>query len=259
MNMRLKSVILPAASIFVFLVAWHSAVTLFQVPTYLLPTPRVVIEAFIGGYVSGAFWPHLATTLSEMVIGYVIGCSVALVLGALVAEWETLDEIINPFVVALQSMPKVALAPLLLVWFGFGMTSKVVLVALICFFPVFINSSTGFRSSDTNLLRLYRAFSATRLTVFCNVKLPSAAMNIFAGLQIAVVLALIGAVVGEFVSAKSGLGYLIQSSTLNFDVATMFAAIISLSLIGIVFTGVLRVVQRRVVYWNDTVEQRTTH
>ncbi len=259
MSIRLRRVLLPVASILVFLFLWHFAVTFFQVPSYLLPTPRVVIEAFVGGYASGLFWPHLFTTLSEMVIGYIAGCGVALVLGALVAEWEVLDEIVNPFVVALQSMPKVALAPLLLVWFGFGITSKVVLVALICFFPVFINSAAGFRSSDTNLLRLYRAFSATRLTVFWNVKLPSAAQNIFAGLQIAVVLALIGAVVGEFVSAKSGLGYLIQSSTLNFDVATMFAAIISLSLIGITFTSVLRAVQRRVVYWNDTVEQRTAH
>ena len=154
-----------------------------------------------------------------------------------------------PIVVAIQSIPKVALAPLLIVWFGFGVSSKMVLVALICFFPVFINSFYGFRSANPDLLRLYKAFGSSRLHVFRQVKLPSAASSIFAGLQIGVVLALIGAVVGEFVSSKEGLGYLIQSSTLSFDVATMFASVVSLSIIGITASTLVRWVQARVVFW----------
>lgn len=257
MKSRLRRVLIPTVSVVVFVLLWHAAVVYFEVPTYLVPKPALVADAFWNGYVGGRFWPHLATTLWEMAAGYGIGCGIALVLGALVAEWETLEEILNPFVIALQSMPKVALAPLLLVWFGFGVTSKIILVALICFFPVFINAAAGFKSANPDLLRLYRAFSARRGRVFLSVKLPSAADSIFAGLQIAIVLALIGAVVGEFVSSRSGLGFLIQSSTLSFDVATMFAAIVSLSLIGIVLTGVLKMIQRRVVHWNDSVERRT--
>ncbi len=256
MKGRIASLSVPTIAVICFFVIWHYAVTFFQVPSYLLPTPRTVIEAFIHGYASGSYWPHLYATLTEMVIGYLIGCSIALIMGALVAEWNLLERIVYPFVVALQSVPKVALAPLLIVWFGFGLTSKVVLVALICFFPVFINSTTGFKSSDPNLLRLYRAFKASRKTIFLNVKLPSAAESIFAGLQIAVVLALIGAVVGEFISARAGLGFLIQSSTLNFDVSTMFAAIISLSIIGVTFTFTLRKIQSVVVHWKDSVERQ---
>ncbi len=247
--------VVPILAVILFMVGWHYAVTFFKVPSYMLPTPGVVVEAFIDGYASGRYLPHLFTTLQEMILGYAFGCGFAFMLGALVAEWKLLDRIVYPFVIGLQSVPKVALAPLLLVWFGFDITPKIILVALICFFPVFINAATGFKSADPNLLRLYRAFSASRGTIFWNVKLPSAAQNIFAGLQIAVVLALIGAVVGEFLSAKQGLGFLIQQSTLSFDVATMFASIISLSMIGVVFTFVLRKLEMKIVYWIDSVER----
>ncbi|MGE0340988.1 MAG: ABC transporter permease [Xanthobacteraceae bacterium] len=256
MKKRIGSMIVPTVAVITFFVLWHYAVTWFQVPSYLLPTPKTVIEAFVDGYSSGRYLPHLLATLTEMVLGYLIGCTIALIMGALVAEWNLLERIVYPFVVALQSVPKVALAPLLIVWFGFGLSSKVVLVALICFFPVFINSTTGFKSSDPNLLRLYRAYKASRKTIFLNVKLPSAAESIFAGLQIAVVLALIGAVVGEFISARAGLGFLIQSSTLNFDVSTMFAAIVSLSIIGVTFTFVLRKLQNLIVHWKDPVDRQ---
>lgn len=247
---RLSKLLLPLSSLVVVLLAWDLAVVGFSVPTYLLPRPGDVGVALWSGYVTdGTYWPHMATTAYEMVVGYVVGCTVAFLVGAMVAEWRFLERLVMPYVVALQSMPKVALAPLLIVWFGFGVTSKVVLVALICFFPVFINCFYGFRSANPDLLKLYRSFNASRLHVFRHVKLPSAAGPIFAGLQIAVVLALIGAVVGEFVSSRQGLGYLIQSSTLSFDVATMFAAILTLSAIGITASSLVRLLHRVLVFW----------
>ena len=163
-----------------------------------------------------------------MVIGYLLGCFLAVVIGALLAEIPIIERALMPYIVALQSMPKVALAPLIIVWFGFGMSSKVVLVALICFFPVFINTLVGIRSVNPDIVNLYRAFSASRWNILLNVKLPAAASSIFAGLQISVAMALIGAVVGEFIASKAGLGNLLQASSMTMDVATMFAVVIVL-------------------------------
>ena len=146
-------------------------------------------------------------------------------------------------------MPKVALAPLLIVWFGFGLASKVVLVALICFFPVFVNVLTGLRATRPDLIDLYRAFGSSRWRIFWDVRLPSAAGSIFAGLQVALVMALLGAVVGEFVAAQEGLGSLIQASSLNFEVPVMFACILTLAAMGAIANTIVRFVQRRVVFW----------
>lgn len=146
----------------------------------------------------------------------------------------------------------------LIVWLGFGTESKIALVVLICFFPVFVNSVAGFRSANPDVIDLLRVFNASRLHVFFNAKVPAAATSIFAGLQIAVVLALIGAVVGEFVTAKQGLGFLIQSSTLNFDVPTMFAAIMTLALLGILGTTLVKFAYRRVVFWEQGHKSATT-
>lgn len=240
---------LPIISLALFFLFWDRAILWFSVPAYLLPGPIDVGRTLWVGYVGGRFWPHLGMTLYEMALGYVIGCSAALVVGGLVAESRIIERVIYPFVISLQSMPKVALAPLIIVWFGFGATSKVVMVALICFFPTFVNCVTGLKAANADLIDLYRAFKASRISIFLNVKLPSAAGSIFAGLQISVVLALIGAVVGELIAARQGLGYLIQSSTLNFDVATMFAAIISLAVVGVSVTTIIRAIQARVVFW----------
>lgn len=251
MSIKPSDVGYPVLSLVIFLGAWQGAISVLGIPAYLLPPPSAVLQALWLGYGQGLFWPHLFTTLMEVVVGYAIGCALALLLGAAVAEWRPLERVVMPYVVALQSMPKVALAPLLIVWFGFGISSKIALVVLICFFPVFVNSIAGFRSANPDLIALYRVFGASRLHTFLNVKLPSAATSIFAGLQIAVVLALIGAVVGEFVTAQRGLGFLIQSSSLNFDVAAMFAAIFSLALIGIASSVAIRAIQRRVIFWEN--------
>lgn len=185
MKERLLAIALPLAAVVLLLACWDRAVVWLQIPTYLLPRPVDVGASLWGGYVAErTYWKHLATTMYEVVLGYGIGCTVALLAGAIVAESRWIERTLMPIVVAIQSIPKVALAPLLIVWFGFGVSSKMVLVALICFFPVFINSFYGFRSANPDLLRLYRAFGSSRLHVFRQVKLPSAAGSIFAGLQI---------------------------------------------------------------------------
>lgn len=248
---RIKSLVVPTLSIIVFLLVWEYSTVLFKVPAYLLPGPKAVAESIWSLYSTGAIFPHIWMTFKEIVIGYAAGCSVAFALGSLVAEFALLERIFIPFVVGFQSMPKVALAPLLLVWFGFDLASKVILVGLICFFPMFINTIAGLRAANPDLIDLYRACSSPRWLIFLDVKLPGAANSMFAGLQIAIVMALLGAVVGEFVAARSGLGYLIQSSAVNFDVSAMFASVFTLSAMGIIATQVVRVIHRKVVYWEN--------
>jgi NitT/TauT family transport system permease protein len=176
----------------------------------------------------------------------------AILLGALLAESRTFERFVFPLLAGLQAMPKVALGPVILVWCGYGSASKIVLVVLVCFFPLFVNTVNGLRRADPDLLDACRAFSASRVFLFLHVKLPSAVSEIFSGLQIGISLALIGAVVGE--SSQRGLGYLISSASVNMSVSTMFAGVVLLAVIGVCGAQFVRVLHRRVVFW----EQRET-
>ena len=249
-----------AISVFFFvasLLLWDLTVRLFKVPAYLVPSPLSVGGALIEGLAYGTFYPHIVATLYAVVAGYFIGCFLAVLVGALLAEIPLLERALMPYIVALQSMPKVALAPLIIVWFGFGISSKIVLVALICFFPVFINTLVGIRSVNPDIVNLYRAFRASRWTILLNVKLPAAASSIFAGLQISVAMALIGAVVGEFIASKAGLGNLLQASSMTMDVATMFAVVIVLAAIGVIGNQILQYLHRKVVFWENRTQLAT--
>lgn len=246
---RLLPVLYPLTSLAVLILIWDLSVRLLAIPDYLLPAPLTVYQALAGGFADGSLWPHIGVTLGETLSGYAIGCLLAITLGALLAESETFERFVYPLLIGLQATPKVALGPIILVWFGFGMTSKIVLVALVCFFPLFVNTVNGIRRTDPELLDACRSFSASRLYLLVHVKFPAAAGEVFAGLQIGVSLALIGAVVGEFLSAQRGLGYLIASSSVSMSLATMFAGVILLAFIGLCGAQGVRWLQRRVIFW----------
>lgn len=247
---RAKSIVFPLITLAVILAAWQFSVTWLQVPDYLLPTPRAVWNALYLAYVEGTFWPHFFFTLQATSIGYLLGCSAGLVMGALLAESRTFEQFVYPYIIALQSMPKVALAPLIIVWLGFDLASKVVMVALVCFFPVFVNTVVGIRQTSPALLDLMKVFSGSRTRTFFRVKLPAAASHIFAGLQVAIVLSLIGAVVAEFVASSKGLGYLIKAASVSFETNIMFAALLSLALIGVLASHLVRLLHHFVVFWD---------
>ena len=249
MSDRLKSVAYPAITFIVLLAAWWFVTDVKHVPDYLFPSPQAVVASLYQGYIGGSMWQHFFFTLESTVIGYVIGCAIAIVLGAALAESKTFERFVYPYIIAVQSMPKVALAPLIIVWLGFGLTSKVVLVALVCFFPLFLNTLAGIRSTDPELIDLMRAFHGSRWQTFLRVKLPSAAGHIFAGLQIAVALGLIGAIVGEFVASTEGLGYLIKTASTSLQVNVIFAALISLAVMGTLGTNLVGWIHGRVVFW----------
>ncbi|WP_312949158.1 ABC transporter permease [Superficieibacter sp.] len=252
---RVLPIVYPLISLAVLLLIWDLSVRFFAIPDYLLPSPAAVGHALANGFRDGSLWPHIATTLGETLSGYLIGSLLAIVFGVVLAESQTFERFVYPLLVALQATPKVALGPIILVWFGFGILSKIVLVTLVCFFPLFVNTVNGIRRTDAELLDACRAFSASRTFLLFHVKLPSAAGEIFAGLQIGVALALIGAVVAEFLSAQSGLGYLIASSSVSMSVATMFAGVVLLALIGLCGAQTVRWLQRRVVFWENKTRQ----
>ncbi|MVW70182.1 MULTISPECIES: ABC transporter permease [unclassified Bordetella] len=253
MNKRfdITALVYPLISLSVLVLVWHFAIQLFAIPDYLLPPPSAVFSALYQGFATGSLWPHIWATLSETLSGYAIGCSLAIVMGALLAESRTFERFLYPLFIGIQAMPKVALGPIILVWFGFGMASKVVLVALVCFFPLFVNTINGIKRTDPELLDACRAFSASRLYMLLHVKLPAASGEIFSGLQIGVSLALIGAVVGEFLSAQEGLGYLIASASVSMSLATMFSGVLLLAAIGLTGSMIMRAIHRRVVFWES--------
>lgn len=256
MNENTKSALYPALLLCVLLVLWVAAVQR-GVPNYILPPLQGVLDALRRGYIEGAYWKDFGFTLTSMLIGYVGGCALAFAIGILFAEFRWLERLLFPFVLALQSMPKVALAPLILIWFGFGLGSKAVMVGLVCFFPMFINTAVGLKATDPSLIDLMKAFSASRWHILTRIKIPSAASHIFAGLQISIVLGLIGAVVAEFVSSSEGLGYLINASTTTMDTSTMFAALLSLAVLGIGGSQIVRLLQRRLVFWDTSSHTQT--
>lgn len=229
--------------------AWMAAIWWFRLPAYILPPPASIGGALWRGWVEGIFWEHTLFTLKGASSGFLLGGIAGLLIGIVVAEIRTARLMVYPVVIAIQSMPTVALAPLIVVYLGVGLASKVATVALLCFFPVFVNTVAGIAGSDPRLLDLYRAASASKLRTLLEVKLPSAADQILASLQIVIVLSIVGCVVSEFVASSAGLGYIIKTFANEMNVEVMFAAILSLAAIGACFGSLVLVLHRCIIFW----------
>jgi NitT/TauT family transport system permease protein len=239
----------PFQAAALLLLVWEVGTRLTHTPTLVLPPPSEILAALIQGIRSGLYGDNLLATLSAMAIGYSVGCAAGIGLGAAVAEWRLLERLLYPCIIALQSLPKIALAPLFVMWFGFGLLSKTITIALLCFFPLLVNTMAGIAATDPDRIALLRAMAASRWQIFLQVKLPSAAGAIFAGLQVSVVLALIGALVAEFIGSDRGLGIVIEAARANLDTPGMFAALFILAAIGLIASRFVQIIQRRVVFW----------
>ncbi|NML46991.1 ABC transporter permease [Ramlibacter sp. G-1-2-2] len=214
------------------LVGWEAGCRVFDVPQLVLPAPSVVAASLWKGLASGYFWPHIRATALELVLGTLAGCALGFLTGVLMAEAAGLRRLLMPYVVVSQVVPKLALAPLFVLWFGFGTSSRVVITALICFFPLLENTLTALQQVGPERLELFRLLGASRLQTLLRLKLPSGLPGILAGVRVAVVLALVGAVVGEFVSANQGLGALVIASQGNLDTPLMFAVLLLIAALG---------------------------
>jgi NitT/TauT family transport system permease protein len=204
-----------------------------RVSALVLPAPSAIWETLWNGLLSGYFWPHLLHTGTELLLGLALGCVAGLLGGILLGESAFLRLLLFPYVLVSQVVPKLALAPLFIVWFGFGMTSTVVITALICFFPLMENTLTGLQQVEPRKLELFRMLGATRLQTLLRLKIPSGLPVIMAGFRVAVVLALVGAVVGEFIGGSKGLGALIIASQSMMDTPLMFAVLLLITVLGL--------------------------
>ena len=239
----------------VIIALWEWGVPFFEVPNYVLPTPSAIVTALWRGLDAGlmdrgGYWLHTGVTVAEVLLGFFIGSGVGLVLGTIISQFRLLDATLRIYLIAIQSLPKVALAPIVVLWFGFGLTSKVVIICLLTFFPLLVNSMAGFKAVDPERLELMRALGANPWQIFWKVRLPSALPYIFAGLDMAAVFAVVGAIVGEFVGAQRGLGTLILSMNAQMDIAGTFSVFIILSLVGVVLHQTLRRIERRLLFWS---------
>lgn len=214
-----------------------------------LPPISAIVLAFVEMLGQGFFWEAVVVTLQETLLGFVIGASIGLVIGALTGTFSLFRVAVFPFIVAFQNTPRVALAPVFLTWFGFGMTSKVVMAAVICFFPVVINTVAGLAAVDQNGRLLYRTLGASTRQTFFKFTLPSAAPITFAGIKTALTLALLGAIVAEFVGGSEGLGVLVKEFNFQLRVDMAFAVILVLASIGLLLYGLIEIVERKLIFW----------
>lgn len=234
--------------IYVALLAlWEIGVQAFDVPTWILPAPSEIWSAAV-------LWaPELAfntiVTLRETVVGFVLALVLSVPLAMIIAFSARARRVIYPLVLALQSVPKVAIAPLVTLWFGINEWPKIVIVVLVCFFPILVNVVAGLESAPRGMLDLMRSLRASEIMIFRRLRMPYALPHLFTGCKVAITFAIIGAVIGEFVAAQEGLGYLILMSTSQSQTPLAFAAIIVLTLMGVVLFGAIELVQRRVVGW----------
>jgi len=216
----------------VLLLGWELSAGLLHTSVLVLPAPSVVLGALWRGLNTGYLWPHIWQTTQELALGLVSGCVIGFASGVLMGESAFLRRTLMPYVVTSQVIPKLALAPLFIVWFGFGTLPIVVITALICFFPLMENTLTSLQQVDAQRLELFRMLGASRWQTLWRLKIPAGLPGILAGLRVAVVLALVGAVVGEFIGASKGLGALIIASQGMMDTPLMFAALLLITLLG---------------------------
>jgi NitT/TauT family transport system permease protein len=240
-----------ALTVIALLLIWQLATYLFRIPEYLLPPPTAIVKDMV------ANWRLLAdaamVTIAEVIVGFVLSVLIGVPIAALLSASPAAEKAIYPIIVGSNTVPKVALAPLLLAWFGFGVAPKIVIVVLVTFFPIVINSVVGFKSLPPQMHYLAQSMGASAAELFWLFRIPNALPNIFAGLKIASVLSVIGAVVAEFVGSDSGLGYAMMVATADLNIARQFAAILLLSVIGTVFFWLIGLAERLMLPWHHSM------
>lgn len=243
---RIAQAILSFALLFI---AWEGAIRIFEVAPYIFPAPTAVASALWSGLASGVYIQAARVTFTEVLVGLAGGTLIGVSLGTLLVTVPVLDRLVYPYIVALQTVPKVAIAPLFIIWFGFGIESKIVIVILTCTFPVLINTIAGLRSTESDRVALIQSLCGSRRQLLWYVQLPSALPYIFAGLHTAVVLAIIGAIVGEFVGSRQGIGVQILQANFSMNIAGVFALIVILAVCGVVLSTLVKLIETKVCYW----------
>ncbi|WP_439402567.1 ABC transporter permease [Bradyrhizobium sp. DASA03068] len=248
---RVISCLYPVSTLAALLLVWYAAVKIFRVPPYLLPLPGDVIQRMREDFwfLLHHSWITIYITLGGFVLSIAIGVPLAIVLVAS----RVLERAVMPWLILSQTFPKVALAPLIVVWFGLGLGPKFAITFLVAFFPILISTIVGLRSIEREMLELASSVRANTLQMFFHFRLPIALPNIFAGAKVSIALSVVGAVIAEWVGANVGLGYLLLQANANLDTTLLFAVLIVLLIIGVVFYYAVEFVERLVIPWHSTI------
>ncbi len=246
--------ILPVLIILGVIGAWQGAVLLFEVPEWKLPAPDDIGSELLNS--RSLFLEHTLVTLKEVLVGFAIALGFGVALAAAIAYSQTLERAIYPFVIASQTVPIIVIAPLLLIWVGYGLTPKVIVVVLIAFFPIVVNTVDGLRSADPDMVNMLRTFGASRRRIFSKLQVPSALPLFFSGTKIAITFSVIGAVIGEWVGASAGLGYLTRLSVPLFLTARSFGAVAILAFMGISLFVIVVALERYFLSWYYTEKRQ---
>lgn len=238
-------------SLAIFLLFWQGLVTLAHLPAFILPSPADVWTRFLKALADGSLLAHTGVTLLEVLVGLLVGALTALAVGYSIAKSRLLENLLAPFLVASQAVPLVAIAPLLVIWFGPGMFSKFLICALIVFFPVLVNTVVGVRAVPAALRDLMRSLRATPTQILTKLEIPAALPIFLGGLRIGAALSVIGAVVGEFVGSDSGLGFLINVGRGQYDTALVFVAVFMLIAMALALYGIVSFMEKKLLVWQE--------
>ncbi|MGD9890338.1 MAG: ABC transporter permease [Dehalococcoidia bacterium] len=246
----IAQVFAPLLVLTVMLAAWQTYVSVTDAPEYLVPGPGAVAQRILDE--PGYFYREGLVTTMEAMLGLALGGSLAFAVGVVLAYSRPLERSVLPWAIALKMTPIVAVAPMFTIWFGFGTLPKVLIAALITFFPVLINTITGLRAVNAGALDVFRSLDASPLAVLFKLRIPSAMPYLFAALKVAVTLSLIGAVVAEWSGSGRGLGRVILLAHANLDLPTLFAGVFVLASLGVLLTGIISIVERRLLFWHES-------
>jgi len=246
-----RQVLAPLVTLVAIVAGWQAYVSLRDVPEYLVPGPGAVLDRLLDD--PALFYGQGLITLTEAVLGLLLGGGVAFAVGVALAHSRALERSILPWAIVLKVTPIVAVAPMFTIWFGFGTLPKVLIAALITFFPVLINAITGLRAVNPGTLDVLRSLRASPLEVFLKLRLPSSLPFLFASVKVAVTLSLIGAVVAEWSGSGDGLGRVILLAHSNLDLPTMFAGVFTLASLGVALTVLVTLLERRLLFWHESV------
>jgi NitT/TauT family transport system permease protein len=248
---RISAIVLPIVVVLAILAIWEILSKTETVNPLVLPAPSDVAKSFWDLLGDASFWKAAKVTAWETIAGLLIGVAGAWILGTLIGLNRIARRSLYPLVICFQVLPRVALAPLFLVWFGFGLTPRIMFAVTICFFPVVLSVIVGLQTVDPAAATLMRSFGASRWQVYRRLALPASLPIMFAGIKTAATLALIGAIVGEFVGGDQGLGVLISTFNNQLEMANAFATIVALAIFGLALYGVVDLIDKRIVFWRD--------
>ncbi|WP_137391149.1 ABC transporter permease [Rhodoligotrophos defluvii] len=241
----------PGLALVIMIAAWYAAVEIFDIPPYLLPLPGAVLQRIVEDF---SFLLHHSWITTYVTLGgFLLSVAIGIPLSIMLVAWRTLEQAVMPWLILSQTFPKVALAPLIVVWFGLGLFPKLVVTFLVAFFPIVISTTVGLRSVEREVLELAQALRASRLQTFWYFRLPLSLPNIFAGMKVSVAFAVVGAVIAEWVGASAGLGYLLLQANASLDTTLLFAVLAALMVIGVVVYYAIELLEKAVIPWHSVV------